>query len=412
MRKAAPRARLFWWLVAANVVAVSAVAYLSISRSPPKSAAVEVASVRFSDLPDWQRVDLRAAVEAFARSCAVLAKRPSNDAMGWNGYAGTPGLWRPACAALPSPAEPASRLRAYFERWFVPLAIGGANDGRFTGYYEPELSASRTATKRFHVPVYGRPADLLSADLGSFRKALAGKRVVGRASGTMFVPYWTRKEIDERSASAPILLYTDDPVGLFFLQIQGSGRAKFADGEELRLEYAATNGRPYTAIGRILAERDQFEEKGLSLQSIRDWLKAHPDAAKAVMEADQSYVFFSLGALGDPRLGSPGTEAVPLTPEASIAVDPRYHPMGVPVYVATDIPDAAPVPKYHAFDGLLIAQDTGGAIKGAARGDIFFGFGQHAEAIAGRTNARGRFFVLVPKSATVASSREFPEIGS
>lgn len=404
--------RLVWWLVAANVIVAAAVAYLSISRLPPKPSGVAVTPVRFSELPGWERVDLRAAVEAFARSCAVLAKRPANDAMGWNGYAGTVALWRPACAAIPSPAEPAPQLRAYFERWFVPLAVGGASDGHFTGYYEPELSASRTATRRFRVPVYGRPADLLSADLGSFQKALAGKHIMGRVNGTTLVPYWTRKEIDARDASAPILLYTDDPVGLFFLQIQGSGRAKFADGEVLRLEYAATNGRSYTAIGRILAEQGALDGKGLSLQSIRGWLKTHPEAAKAVMEADQSYVFFSLGALGDPRLGSPGTEGVPLTPEASIAVDPRFHPLGAPVYVATEIPDAAHAAQYHAFDALLIAQDTGGAIKGAGRGDLFFGFGQRAEAIAGRTNARGRFFVLVPKSVTVASSREFPEIGS
>lgn len=413
MRKAVYRARLVWWLVAANVVVVAAVAYISLVRlPPPKPAALLIAPVDFSALPGWRHGDMRAAAAAFARSCVVLEKLPANEPMGWAGYAGRAAAWRSACAALPSPASSTSRLRAYFERWFVPMAIGGTGDGHFTGYYEPQLSASRDASQRYRVPVYGRPADLLSVDLGRFRPVLAGGHIMGRVSGTKLVPYWTRAEIDAQAKpAAPVLLYTDDPVSLFFLQIQGSGRVRFSDGEVLRLAYAATNGRPYTPIGRVLAAYGSLDKKAISLQTIRDWLETHKDAAQRVMEADQSYVFFALEALGDPLLGSPGTEGVPLSPRASIAVDPRFHPMGIPVYVAADIPDADPAKQSHAFDALLIAQDTGGAIQGAARGDIFFGFGPEAEAIAGRMNAHGRFFVFVPKTAAREAVREFAVAG-
>jgi membrane-bound lytic murein transglycosylase A len=404
------RSPLAWSLVVANLIAIAAISWISVSKEPAEAPVFRLVPVSFAALPGWRDDDPRTAAEAFRRSCSVIAKLPPAEAMGWDGYAGRIGQWIPACNALPSGIATAATLRAYFEKWFVAVEVD--QPAHFTGYYEPLLSGSRTASTRFNVPVYGRPSDLVTADLGEFRHTLAGEHIAGRLDGTKFVPYATRAEIDAHGlATAPTLLYADDAVSVFFLQIQGSGLVRFPDGKIMRLAYAGKNGRPYTPIGRMLIAQGALDRKYVSLQTIRAWLAAHPTAAKALMEADQSYVFFDIAALGDPSFGSPGTEGVPLTAGASLAVDPRLHPMGAPVYVATTTPDVEAAKPDRVFQRLLIAQDTGGAIKGAARGDIYFGPGAAAEAIAGRLNARGQFFVLVPKAAAAAlgDGKDFPD---
>jgi membrane-bound lytic murein transglycosylase A len=214
------------------------------------------------------------------------------------------------------------------------------------------------------------------------------------------VPYAARAEIDTQGlANTRILFWTDDPVALFFLQIQGSGRVRFDDGASERIAYAGENGRAYTAIGRVLIGTGELTREQVSLISIRKWLKDHPARAQAVMEADESFVFFEEKPLGDASLGSPGTEGAALTPHASLAVDPRLHVLGAPYYV-----DAMPV------RGLLIGQDTGGAITGPVRGDVFFGFGETAEKDAGSMKADGNLYVLLPKAvaAKLGKSKDFP----
>ncbi|MBV9330546.1 MAG: MltA domain-containing protein, partial [Alphaproteobacteria bacterium] len=236
------------------------------------------------------------------------------------------------------------------------------------------------------------------ADLGAFRPTLAGEHIAGRLDGRRLVPYATRADIDRYGAGhAPVLFYADDPVELFFLHIQGSGRALLPDRSVVRLAYAAQNGRPYTPIGRVLVANGEIAHGKASMPAIRNWLASHPQAAGSLMEKDQSFVFFKLRDLGDPVLGSPGAEGAPLTPQASLAVDPRYHPLGAPFYVDTVIPDAA-TPSEHDWHRLLIAQDIGGAIRGPARADLFFGYGKDAEAIAGRLKSTGRLYVLLPRA--------------
>src|SRR5205814_720937 len=181
----------------------------------------------------------------------------------------------------------------------------------------------------------------------------------------------------------------DDPFGAFFLHIQGSGRARLDNGSMLRLAYAGQNGRPYAPIGRLLIARGDIDREHMSMQAIRAWLAMHPRDARTVMESDQSYVFFRELPIGDPLLGSPGTEGVPLTPEASIAIDPAVLALGVPMYVVAQAPAAGSGGQLFRFAHLCIAQDTGGAIKGVARGDIFWGFGARAESIAGRMKSGG-----------------------
>ena len=332
--------------------------------------------VSFSDLPAWQSADLKPALAAFRRSCDVIDKKPAGEAI--NDYAGTAGDWQKVCARVSD--DP----RSFFEKNFTPYRLGG--EGLFTGYYEPEIRGSRLRHDAFQTPVYGLPDDLIRVDLSLFSPQFEGEHIAGRLDGQQLVPYPNRAEIDAHGlASAKILFWCDDPVALFFLQIQGSGRVRFEDGRIARIQFAGENGRPYTAIGHVLVTSGRLARNDVSLESIRGWLKDNPRLAQGVMEADQSFVFFQEAPIGDPGLGSPGVEHVPLTPLGSMAIDLRKNALGAPYYVAAD-----PV---HT---LLIAQDTGGAIRGAVRGDIFFGFGAKAEKAAGSMKAQGRLYVLIP----------------
>jgi len=369
-------------------------------RLAPPSSKFQLERVAYRDLPGWNTNDASTALAAFRRSCAVIDKEQPLSAIGGSGYAGAVGEWQSACAAVPGGNVSAGGARNYFQTWFVPLSItqGSNPQALFTGYYEPEIHGSRRRHDGYTTPIYGVPNDLISVDLGLFRDSLKGHHVVGRVEDRTLVPYFNRAEIDEHGlVRAPVLLYADDPVTVFFLHIQGSGRVRFDDGKILRLNYAAQNGRPYTPVGRALIAEGAIERTQMSMQAIRAWMQAHPDEARTVMETDQSFVFFKEAPLGDPALGSPGSEAVPLTPGASIAVDEQVHALGVPFYVAATAPDPDPSKPDRALRKLFVAQDTGGAIKGAARADIFWGFGANAESIAGRLKSEGQLYVLLPK---------------
>ena len=198
-----------------------------------------------------------------------------------------------------------------------------------------------------------------------------------------------RRDRRKAASKTRVLFYGDDPIAVFFLHIQGSGRVRLDDGTTIRVDYAGQNGQPYTPIGRILIADCGLPREGMSMQVIRAWLKAHPSAERRVMESDASFVFFEEAPVGDATLGQPGTEGVPLTPRASIAVDPRFNPFGVPVFLSGD-----------GIAALFVAQDTGGAIRGPARADIFFGFGADAENTAGGMKAHPRFYLLLPRHAS------------
>ena len=369
--------------------------------SPSAATSATLIPVRFTDLPGWKTGDPHDAFAAFSRSCDALRKKPAAERLGANGYAGTVGDWQAVCKSAPQQMADAANARAFFESRFTPVEVK-RTDGTpalFTGYYEPELSASRTKQGRYTAPIYGLPDNLVSADLGDFRPAWAGERLSGCVDRHRLLPCPTRADIDTHGLSdAKVLVYADDPVAVFFLHIQGSGRVRLDDGHMIRIAYAGQNGRPYTPIGRVLLQRGLLDRASLSMQAIRTWLKAHAAEAQSLMEIDQSYVFFREQPIGDPKLGSPGSEGVPLTPAASLAVDQHLHALGTPVYIAAMRPDADPDRSERNFDRLLIAQDTGGAIRGPARGDIFWGFGADAESIAGRMKAEGRMFVLLPKA--------------
>jgi membrane-bound lytic murein transglycosylase A len=390
------------WAAALIVILITGAAavFLWLFTQPKQARPLSLERVEFDSLPDWKDGDALTALAAFGRSCRLVLSQPSGRSMGGAGYAGTAGDWRRVCTDLPKTSD--QRVaRKWFQSAFVPFAVakGSDRDALFTGYYEPEIHASRTRHAGFTNPIYGVPRDLVSADLGAFKRELAGTRIHGHVVGSHFVPLPTRAEVDSQGLSdAPVLLYADDPVALFFLHIQGSGRALLDDHSMLRLAYAAQNGRPYTPIGRVLIAKGDLDRGHMSMQAIRAWLSSHPGDARAVMERDQSYVFLRETPIGDPKLGSPGTEGVALTPEASIAVDSRLHALGLPMYVVAELPPMSERESGRPFARLCVAQDTGGAIKGAARADIFWGFGARAEYIAGRLKSGGSLYVLLPNT--------------
>jgi len=367
------------------------------------------AEVRFSlkpasyeQLDGWSSASLPTAFAAFKISCGAITRRSPVDAMGGNAAYGIVADWKEACdAALNSKEVTENTARAFFVRWFNPVQVLNGEDGvgLFTGYYEPELQGSRKRTPEYNVPLYRRPSDLVEADLGQFRASLKGERVAGRVVNGRLVPHAPRKEIVTAglgSASSP-LVYVNDGAGAFFLQIQGSGRIKLTSGDTIRAAYDGQNGHPYTAIGRILVDRGEVPKAELSMQRIRAWMDENPDQADALMNENASYVFFKELPVGDPSKGADGAQGVPLTASGSIAIDLKFHALGSPMWVEARAPGATPEAPDVTLRRLFVAQDTGGAIRGPVRGDVYWGAGQEAESIAGRMAHKGNMFVLLPK---------------
>jgi membrane-bound lytic murein transglycosylase A len=365
----------------------------------PAEPVVALQAVEFSDLAGWAGDDPAAALQAFRTSCRAMLKREPGARMGRAAWAGRVLDWQPACTAAASIGPGAETARLFFESSFVPFAVtsDGEPSGLFTGYYEPLLNGSLRAGGRYTVPLHARPADLVSVDLGQFAPELEGKRIAGRVAKGRLVPYPTRAEIDGGAlAGRDIeLLWVDDPVAKFFLQIQGSGLVDLDDGRRLRVGFADQNGREYRAIGRDLVAMGALSKDEVSLQTIRDWMKAHPDQAPALMAKNPSYVFFREVGDAATTSGPLGAQGVALTPERSLAVDRRYMPLGVPVWLDT----TAPMPEgEQPLRRLMIAQDTGGAIQGPIRGDVFWGSGARAEFVAGHMKSQGRWYVLLPRT--------------
>ena len=384
------------------------------SPAPPPAVPLllRLDAVSPGELEGWTQSDPRSALQAFLRSCAALAARPDDAPLGGVNYAGTAGEWRQVCvtAAQVSIDDPEA-VRGFFESEFVAYRVAqGSGAGLFTGYYEPQLKGSRRRHGPYQTPLYGVPVDLVNVDLGLFRDNLRGQRIVGKVADGRLIPYPARAEIEDAGPgrAAPIL-FVEDPVDAFFLQIQGSGRVVLDDGTVVRAAYAAQNGRPYTPIGAILIQRGELSRETVSMQSIRAWLLAHPAEAPQLMNANASYVFFTEQPIGDPSLGALGAQGVPLTPEASLAVDLTVHALGVPVWLETTAPDPDTAKPDQRFHRLLVMQDTGGAIRGPVRGDVYWGYSPDAGSIAGRMRSEGRMTVLLPRSvaARLGPNAEF-----
>jgi peptidoglycan lytic transglycosylase A len=352
---------------------------------------VKLEPVGFEDLPLWSGDDHRAALQAFSASAPVILR----------GNRSIPGL-KAACRAavsLASQLPDGDEAREFFERHFEPHRIRHSESaGLLTGYFEPELPGSRVRTSQFHIPVYSRPPNLINlvgeSERGAYSDRLTHAR---RKPDGSIEAYFTRRKIDEGALKGLGLeiLYLADPVEAFFMQIQGSGLVRFGDKSAVRLAYAGKNGHPYVSIGRHLIETGVFEAEAMNLKTLKSWLKADPDRARAVLWVNPSYVFFR--SLGPERETRPlGTDDIPLHMLRSLAVDTRFHDLGLPIYMS------APA-LHHVVEGatgfhrLMVAHDVGSAIVGPERGDLFCGSGARAGAIAGLIKHAVNFFMLRPR---------------
>lgn len=355
----------------------------------------------FADLPLWTRDRHGEAFAAFRRSCARIDWVARERASKAGGAAkAKPHPLLAVCLRALALAERVddARAKAFFESHFVPHEVVRANgEGFLTGYFEPELRASRTQSAAFNVPVYGKPDDLVVLVPDEKRGTLSDRMTAGRRTPDGVEPYPTRKAIEQGALRGRglELVFLDDPVAAFIMHVQGSGRAVLADGTVLRLSYAAKNGHAYTSIGRLLVERGEIDKDEMSLDSLTGWLRAHPKQARELMWENSSYIFFKEVLDQDPETGPLGAQNVALTAGRSLAVDPGFHGLGTPVWVSAPDLDAHGGAGFHR---LMVAQDVGSAIKGPERGDIFWGSGETAGAIAGRTRHKGRFHVLLPRS--------------
>ena len=353
---------------------------------------IRLVPAEYKDLRQWASDDHKAALKAFIRSCPVVEKR---------GIAkfGTLQFWKQSCSeARRISGGSSSDARKYFERFFLPHAVIGQKgiDGLITGYYEPELRGSRRRDREFSVPLHIRPPDLISVNLGLFVKGLKGKQIHGRVVRGSLIPYHDRSTIEQGVLMGKNLelVWVGSLSDAFFLHIQGSGRIRLRSGEIMRIGYSATNGHAYKAIGRELIQKGVISKEKISMQSIQRWLDKHPYKGVQLMRTNKSYIFFREYQ----GMGPIGSQGVPLTPERSVAIDTRLLPLGLPIWLDTVLPNNTP------YRRLMITQDTGGAIRGPVRADIFWGSGNRAKRIAGKMKSRGRYWVLVPKTSVISHS--------
>lgn len=336
---------------------------------------------RWSDLPGWENAgqeELQPVFDGFLSACRSLGRQDT---------------WAAACAS----ARTADRgdLRGWFEATFQPWQLvnpDGSRSGLVTGYYEPVVKGSRQRTKAASVPVFGVPSDLIMVDLGELYPELKTMRLRGRIEGRKLVPYYSRAEWakQESRRSGDAILWVEDPIDFFFLQIQGSGQVQLSDGSRTRIGYADQNGYPYRSIGRWLIDQGELKAEQASMQGIRQWVKTHPLRMQELLNANPSMVFFrELPVEGS---GPPGAMGLPMIPEYSIAVDPKTTPLGAPVWLATTRP-LSDIP----INRLMLAMDTGGAIRGPVRADFYWGSGNEAGDNAGRMKQKGAMWLLLPK---------------
>ena len=352
---------------------------------PPHVVSSDIATLKVTSwnaLPDWEADNIRPALDTFLQSCTILKSQK---------------LWKESCNLAGSiQKKDNDTLRQFFEHHFKPYQVlnsNGSSDGLITGYYEPLLKGSRKSSKRYRFPLYTVPKELLIVDLSKVYPELKGLRLRGRLEGRRIIPYYSRAEIEADSSRLQgyELLWVEDAVELFFLQIQGSGRIAMENGEIVRVGYQDQNGHPYQSIGRLLVERGELSLDKASMQGIKAWGIRNPGKLNELLHQNPSYVFFRELPAG--ISGPIGALGVPLTERRSLAIDPRVIPQGAPVFLSTTWPNSSK--KLHR---LMIAQDTGGAIKGGVRADFFWGFGKEAANQAGKMKQIGKMWVLMPNS--------------
>ena len=389
-------------VAACPIVAAPAVTPPAVSAQPPLIAEPprgSLVATNFAALPDWASDNPTDALSTFIQGCAVLSAQAA---------------WVDVCAAAPLANKNANSARQFFESRFTPYRVVNADNsetGLVTGYYEPLLRGSRKKTAQYPYPIYAVPQDLLTIDMADMYPELKFKRLRGRIvstqAGSKVMPYFDRAEIEsERQPLRGLeIVYVDDAVELFFLQIQGSGQVQLQDGSLVRVGYADQNGHAFRSLGGALIRRGEIKAERASMQGIKEWARRNPKKLTEFMNLNPSYIFFKeLPNAGFGNNAGPiGTLGVPLTTERSIAVDQRVVPLGVPVFLATTYPSTK-----QNLNRLMVAQDTGGAINGGVRADFYWGFGDAAGAQAGKMKQQGRMWVLLPRGYDPANATATP----
>lgn len=377
--------------------------------TPERPLAGRFQGVQWGALPGWDHDQLEHVWQAFINNCKGLM-RPISGSMAMPARA-APRAWQPVCLAaqqseLNEHSTDSAAIRQFLQQHLQPWRLlddkGQLAKNTVTGYYEPLIKASKTQQGPYQWPLYAVPDDLLTIDLGGLYPELAGKRVRGKlVDGNRVVPYDTRADIMGSAQRQPkTLVWAADPIEAFFLQIQGSGRAVLESGGAVRLAYADHNGHPYSSIGKWLADQGELPLAKTSMQNIKAWAQNNPQRVPEMLQVNKAMVFFNEERITDPLLGPKGAYGIPLIAERAVAIDPTYVPLGTPVYLATTYPASTqPLRK------LVFAQDTGAAIKGAARTDFYWGTGDAAGEQAGRMKQTGEMWVLWPKHAGTPTAR-------
>ncbi|AHE67171.1 murein transglycosylase A [Legionella oakridgensis] len=390
------KAKLPLILIILIILVLLTTMFLLWKKQPPVQE-LHLKQLTFTALPGWEKSNPMTSFQAFQKSCKAFLKQKPEKNVGSKYISLKAKDWYPICQAAQNVDVSSDKsVKMFFEQWFTPVAFYEDKpvDGLFTGYYMPMLKGSLTKTKEYNTPIYGLPRNLITVNLGLFFPELKHHRkIIGRLKGNQLIPYYTSKQITDGAIDnhAPVLAWINNRIDRQFLEIEGSGGIELTDGKTLFLGYAGENGRPYTSIARVLIDKGVMTKDTASMQRIRKYFKTHPQQVDSVLNQNQSFVFFH--AL--PREEALGSQGVALTPGYSLAVDLQWVPMGVPVWLNTNRPDKEK--KTVTFQRLMIAQDTGGAIRGPVRGDIYWGAGKEAIYIAGHMKNKGYYWLLLPK---------------
>ena len=381
---------------------------------PPETPPAEIeltfdlVPLTFSDIPDWDASQIEAGFSAFRRSCERFFRQDADQPISERaGYGGVVGDYLPACRILPR-YEAASEYRRFFEDYFDPFLVQTNDEtNKLTGYYEPELKASYKPVGDMTAPIPKRPKDLIEVKLDDFEPSLGSRRIWGKVEGQKLVLYPERADIVTDSDNA---IGYATPADVFFLQIQGSGRISFQDGRVVRAGFSAHNHRPFGSLANHLIQTGEISRSNAGMAGIRDWIaKVGPEKAQKAMNINPRFVWFGESEIADPSLGPAGAAGIPLTPMGSMAVDLDKHPLGIPMLIRTRLPERPGKAADEPTNILVTSQDTGGAIIGARRGDLFFGWGDEAGALAGSMNQPGEFYVFLPQKIDATSEPEAEE---
>ncbi len=382
------------------LIVIAAVVVLLQQEESSTSQPLQLKATSFRKLPGWRQANLTKSLIALQYSCQrfLNSKQPLHFATQTVPLKFA--AWEKVCVAASNQVIINKKTsRAFFQHWFQPYRMQTAdtNQALFTGYYLPEIHASLHKHGKYTIPIYARPKNLIAVNLGLFNTNLQGQSLVGKIKNGRLIPYNTPRDAINFGAlkgKAKILMWTNSRTDRFFLGIQGSGVAVLPNGKKLLLGYAAQNGSPYTAIGKILIQTKQISKDKMSMQAIRTWLRRNPGKAQVLFEKNASFIFFRIMKQNHVK----GTENVPLTAGYSIAVDNNIVPLGVPIWLTTTLPQHHSDKHPVKLQRLMMAQDTGGAIRGPLRADIYWGAGNKAAFIAGHMKNNGQMWMLLPKS--------------